>query len=341
MPNVPGTAYRPPWLPPCARSCPAWPMRSSPPSARACPSTPATSRGLSAKRSAWGWPKRCASSWRWSSTPAPGAGRGGTCTWLWGGARCAPAAASTHCSRPTGSGPGWRGDAWPTPARPPDWSRAPSTCSRSRSSPTSTRSRASRSRATPPSRRLRLGEGAIATPAPPGVCALVPDPDAPGRRQELLAAAGERPMALGPTVPWPEAATSAARARLAARLAVEGLIGEAGGLIAADDYSLTLLTHADPGLAADLADRALKPLEGETPASRARLSATLHAWLREQGRTEAVARELHVHPQTVRYRLGRLRELFGDVLERPDGRFELEVALRAGARQVGGPEPGR
>ncbi|HZI90860.1 MAG TPA: helix-turn-helix domain-containing protein [Thermoleophilaceae bacterium] len=188
---------------------------------------------------------------------------------------------------------------------------------------------------------LRLGEGAIATPAPPGVCALVPDPDAPGRRQELLAAAGERPMALGPTVPWPEAATSAARARLAARLAVEGLIGEAGGLIAADDYSLTLLTHADPGLAADLADRALKPLEGETPASRARLSATLHAWLREQGRTEAVARELHVHPQTVRYRLGRLRELFGDVLERPDGRFELEVALRAGARQVGGPEPGR
>ncbi len=67
----------------------------------------------------------------------------------------------------------------------------------------------------------------------------------------------------------------------------------------------------------------------------------LHAWLREQGRTEAVARELHVHPQTVRYRLARLRELFGDVLERPDGRFELEVALRAGARYTGGPEPGR
>lgn len=188
---------------------------------------------------------------------------------------------------------------------------------------------------------LRLGEGVIAAPAPPGVCALVPDPDAPGRRQELLAAAGERLMALGPTVPWPEAATSAARARLAARLAVEGLIGEGGGLIAADDHSLTLLTHADPRLAADLADRVLTPLEGETPASRARLSATLHAWLREQGRTEAVARELHVHPQTVRYRLGRLRELFGDVLERPDGRFELEVALRAGVRQVGGPESGR
>jgi len=134
---------------------------------------------------------------------------------------------------------------------------------------------------------------------------------------------------------------SAARARLAARLAADGVIGEGEGLIAADDHSLTLLTHADPRLAADLAGRALEPLQGETAASRARLSATLHAWLREQGRTEAVARELHVHPQTVRYRLARLRELFGDVLERPDGRFELEVALRAGARYTGGPEPGR
>jgi hypothetical protein len=173
---------------------------------------------------------------------------------------------------------------------------------------------------------LRLGVGTIATPAAPGLCALVPDPDAPGRRQELEDAAGDRTMALGPTVPWREAATSAARARLTARLAAEGVIGEPG-LIAAEDHSLTLLTHADPQLAADLAGRALRPLDGETPASRERLSRTLHVWLREQGRTEAVARALHVHPQTVRYRLGRLREQFGDRLEDADSRFELEVAL--------------
>ena len=36
-----------------------------------------------------------------------------------------------------------------------------------------------------------------------------------------------------------------------------------------------------------------------------------------------------MHPQTVRYRLGRLRELFGDALEDPDARFELELVLRA------------
>ena len=43
----------------------------------------------------------------------------------------------------------------------------------------------------------------------------------------------------------------------------------------------------------------------------------------------AIARELHVHAQTVRYRLDQLRELFGDDLEDPDARFELSLAVRA------------
>jgi DNA-binding PucR family transcriptional regulator len=42
-----------------------------------------------------------------------------------------------------------------------------------------------------------------------------------------------------------------------------------------------------------------------------------------------VAERLGVHPQTARYRLGRLRELFGDDLADPDRRFWLELALRA------------
>jgi DNA-binding PucR family transcriptional regulator len=36
-----------------------------------------------------------------------------------------------------------------------------------------------------------------------------------------------------------------------------------------------------------------------------------------------------VHPQTVRYRMARLRDLLGDCLDSPEGRFELELALRA------------
>ena len=50
-------------------------------------------------------------------------------------------------------------------------------------------------------------------------------------------------------------------------------------------------------------------------------------------RTSATRRgsptELHVHPQTVRYRIAKLRELLGESLETADGRFELELALRA------------
>jgi DNA-binding PucR family transcriptional regulator len=38
---------------------------------------------------------------------------------------------------------------------------------------------------------------------------------------------------------------------------------------------------------------------------------------------------MHVHPQTVRYRLRQIHELFGDQLRDPDTRFELQVALRA------------
>jgi DNA-binding PucR family transcriptional regulator len=73
---------------------------------------------------------------------------------------------------------------------------------------------------------------------------------------------------------------------------------------------------------------ALAPLADETPASRARLEATLLAWLRHQGAQAAVAAELDVHPQTVRYRMARLRQLFGTDIEDPDKRFALELALR-------------
>jgi DNA-binding PucR family transcriptional regulator len=39
----------------------------------------------------------------------------------------------------------------------------------------------------------------------------------------------------------------------------------------------------------------------------------------------ATAEALHVHVQTVRYRLAQLREVFGDALD--DGRARLELAL--------------
>jgi DNA-binding PucR family transcriptional regulator len=52
----------------------------------------------------------------------------------------------------------------------------------------------------------------------------------------------------------------------------------------------------------------------------------------ERGNAAAMARALDLHPQTVRYRLARLRELLGDQLDDPDARLELELALRAQLR---------
>jgi DNA-binding PucR family transcriptional regulator len=62
---------------------------------------------------------------------------------------------------------------------------------------------------------------------------------------------------------------------------------------------------------------------------RARLlRETLAAWLEHPGRPREIARVLHLHHQTVRYRIARLRERFGDALDDPDARFELALALR-------------
>lgn len=174
---------------------------------------------------------------------------------------------------------------------------------------------------------IRVPADWLVAPAAGVVCLLVPDPEAPGRRAELAAVVGEAPYAIGPAVGWKEAAVSFERARAALRLAAEGAI-DADGPLAAEEHLVELLLAADRKLARDLAERALAPFAGLTESARARLLETLRAWLDHQGRTEAVARALHVHPQTVRYRLGRLRDLLGAALDDPERRFELALALR-------------
>jgi PucR C-terminal helix-turn-helix domain len=157
--------------------------------------------------------------------------------------------------------------------------------------------------------------------------ALLPDPDAPGMPARLGRAAGDLLVVLGPTGSPAAARASAERARAVRRLVSSGPIA-ADGLVVADDHLGTLVARGDEAALRDLAARRLEPLASETPASRARLTETLRAWLDHQGEVARVAAELHVHPQTVRYRLNRLRERFGEALDHPDGRFELGLALR-------------
>jgi hypothetical protein len=171
------------------------------------------------------------------------------------------------------------------------------------------------------------GEGSIGARVDDFVCVLVDDPDAPGRRERLQRSLAGRIAALGPTVAVADAPLSWARAAGCVALARDGVLG-ADRLLIAQDALGALALHADDALLAELAASALAPLASLTAASRARLERTLLAWLRRQGNVPQIAADLNVHPQTVRYRLGRLRDCFGDALDDPDARFDLELALR-------------
>lgn len=174
-------------------------------------------------------------------------------------------------------------------------------------------------------RRMPLGTVGAAL-EPVGVL-LVPDPDGPGRPALLTAALGRHRAVLGPTVPWGQASRSVSRAVSAWRLHAQGAFGEQP-LARADDHLLALLLAADPFLSRDLARKRLHPLQVQPEGVRSRAEATLRAWLDAHGDVSRAAEALGVHPQTVRYRLAGLREMFGDALDDPVARLEVALALR-------------
>ena len=149
--------------------------------------------------------------------------------------------------------------------------------------------------------------------------ALLLVPDAHGRRRAaLLRAIEDRDAIAGPPRPWLDAASSYARALRAHAL-------ELGPDTEARLTELVLT--ADPEALADLRAQALAPLAGVRPSSADKLADTLRAWLLHHGRRDAVAESLFVHPQTVRYRMGQLRDLYGDKLDDPEFVLLLTVAL--------------
>jgi hypothetical protein len=170
----------------------------------------------------------------------------------------------------------------------------------------------------------RVGPDALGGTVDDCSCVLMPDPDGPGRAGILAGALGERPAAISPpaTLDGLPDAFRWARAAL-------GLRDGRGAPVRVDDHLASLALGADPALLGRLRARALAPLADLPERTRARLAETLAAWLDERGNAVAVAERLHVHPQTVRYRLAQLRERFGEALEDADARFELMLALRA------------
>ena len=58
-------------------------------------------------------------------------------------------------------------------------------------------------------------------------------------------------------------------------------------------------------------------------------ASSLAAWLDGLGDIAAASESLHVHPNTLRYRLRRMGELFGITLDDPNERLSVWLQLRA------------
>jgi len=160
-------------------------------------------------------------------------------------------------------------------------------------------------------------------------CLLVPDPDGPGRTDMIERGLRGWTGALGPVVPLSRAGRSLRWARQVLALARRGAIRAGRGLIHSEEHQTSLLLLSDEELARVLSSVWLAPLNRLRPSQQDIIAETLLAWLQNAGNARLAASQLHVHPQTVRYRLRQIQELFGAALADPAARFDLEVALRA------------
>jgi hypothetical protein len=157
------------------------------------------------------------------------------------------------------------------------------------------------------------------------VGAIVPEPSGPGRRLQLGRELAGMGAVVGNAVALAQLPRSLEIARIAVRLRSTGVLSD--DPVFADEHLDALIVWRDEALVAALRDEMLAPLAGETAAARERLAQTLASWLRHFGDRHAIADELSIHPQTVRYRMARLRTLYGDRLDDPDSRARLFLAL--------------
>ncbi|MGH3599416.1 MAG: PucR family transcriptional regulator [Pseudonocardiaceae bacterium] len=165
--------------------------------------------------------------------------------------------------------------------------------------------------------RLRRGQMLVA---------IVPDPEGPGRRKRLATALRGAGAVVGVTVPVDRLPASVNLAEHAVRL--RHVLPDDPLFV--DEHLDALVVHRDDRLLTALRRQYLAPLAELPESTRDRLLETLTSWLMNMGNRKAVADELHVHTQTVRYRLAQLRELYGSALDDPGTRAALLLALAWG-----------
>ncbi|MEO7061651.1 MAG: helix-turn-helix domain-containing protein [Lapillicoccus sp.] len=152
---------------------------------------------------------------------------------------------------------------------------------------------------------------------------------------------GDGPIVIGPTVPHLFAAGRSARAALSGLVAVPAWPA-APRPVHADDLLPERVLAGDGPARRTLVNRIHHPLEAQPTLLR-----TATVFLEQGCALEATARLLFVHPNTVRYRLGRIAEIVGYDLSHPREALTVQLALAVGRLaepvvtpwRAGAPEP--
>lgn len=205
-----------------------------------------------------------------------------------------------------------------------------------------------------------IGFSGAGAPAPPDVIALSAGAF---RADAQIASAGDRVYVLLPktgaassVTSWVRGVVGAAARELGLSLRavvatpLPGLAGVAGTRAEIDRVFdsavrhpgvIAQVTSLDEARATVLLDEIVAQVAGQprlidprVVALRAHdpmLADTLREYLDGFGDVAAVAQRLHVHPNTVRYRVRRIEKLLGTSLEDPDDRLVLALGLRAAA----------
>ncbi|MFB4317861.1 helix-turn-helix domain-containing protein [Actinomadura sp. 21ATH] len=176
--------------------------------------------------------------------------------------------------------------------------------------------------------RTALDQDVLADLTAPEPHLLVPGRMTADRQRMLADALPEGRAVSGVSVPLTGTADSLRWARQALGLVDAGVLDD-GPVTRCEDHLVELWLMSDQALIDQIAKRNLAGMSALNDGQRHRLLETLHTWLTTRGTAAEIAEELHVHPQTVRYRMRKLEGTLGDRLTDPGSRFAIEVALRA------------
>ena len=117
------------------------------------------------------------------------------------------------------------------------------------------------------------------------------------------------------------------RALREARLACAAATPGSSELVRFEDRPAAMLLATTPEATESFVRRVLGPILDLAPEDRRVLVDTARVWLAKDGSTSSAAKELHLHRNTVRYRLRRFEELTGRSLTPPIEVADVHLAL--------------